>query len=337
MKKLNFIDKIIYIINSFAALALLLSYLLPYISPKTVPLFAVLSLFVPFIILINLIFVLYWLIKLKKQFILSTLILLIGWTFNSSIYKLSGKNESVDNSFTVMSYNVRMFNYWNWIDDDNIKPKIKKFISEQNPDILLIQESYEFDQFSYPYKFIKRTKHNKKVGQAIYSKFPIINTGSLDFNSPSNNAIFADIVKENDTIRTYNVHLQSFGLSTEKENFGQESSDKLLHTLEDNFSKQADQIELLIENFKEWNGKTVIGGDFNNTSRSWVYNQITEYMIDAHQEAGTGFGKTYNYWVPLRIDFIFSDLDATINSFQNFTKEKNSDHFPILTNLSWEK
>lgn len=335
MKKLNLPDKIVFIVNTLVAFALLFSYLLPYISPKTIPLFAVLSLLVPLIILINLIFALYWLIKLKKQFLLSSFILLIGWTFNASIYKFSTKKESVDNSISVMSYNVRMFNYWNWIDEKGIKGKIISFIKKQNPDFLMIQESYGFNHFEFPYQFVKKTKHNKNVGLVIYSKYPIINSGSLEFKSPSNNAIFADIIKEKDTIRIYNVHLQSFGLSTDKENFGLQSSDKLLDKLEENFSKQADQINLLIKSLKDWKGKKIVGGDFNNTSRSWVYNQITNHLLDAHQEAGEGFGKTYNYWFPLRIDFIFTDFDATITSFQNFTKEKNSDHFPILAKLNW--
>ena len=67
MKKLSIIDKFIYFINTLLALALLVSYLLPYISPEKFPFLAILSLFVPALILINSLFVLYWLIKLKKQ------------------------------------------------------------------------------------------------------------------------------------------------------------------------------------------------------------------------------------------------------------------------------
>ena len=51
-------------------------------------------------------------------------------------------------------------------------------------------------------------------------------------------------------------------------------------------------------------------------------------------EAGSGFGKTFNYWFPMRIDFIFTDENAVINQFNSFS-EKNSDHFPILTRINW--
>ena len=78
-KKISIFSKLLYAINSIFATVLLLSYLLPYISPKSLPTLAVLSLFVPFLILINIAFFIYWLIKLKKHFILSGLILAIGW------------------------------------------------------------------------------------------------------------------------------------------------------------------------------------------------------------------------------------------------------------------
>ena len=42
MKKLSFLDKIIYFLNSLLAILLLLSYLLPFVSPKSIAIFAIL-------------------------------------------------------------------------------------------------------------------------------------------------------------------------------------------------------------------------------------------------------------------------------------------------------
>lgn len=235
-----------------------------------------------------------------------------------------------------MSYNVRMFNHWKWINDEQIPQKINNFISEKSPDILLFQEYYvlEKQQFSYPYKFIKTKNYKANVGLAIYSKFPIINRGSLQLENTSNNIIFVDILKEKDTIRIYNVHLQSLELNTDQENFGQESSEKLIGRLKSGFQKQAKQSEIFLAHEKKWKGKKIIAGDFNNTSFSWVYNQISKNKKDAFVEAGKGFGKTFNYWFPMRIDFILTDNDAIINNFSSFS-EKNSDHFPIQARINW--
>jgi endonuclease/exonuclease/phosphatase family metal-dependent hydrolase len=310
--------------------------LLPYISPKTIPVFAILSLFVPFLIIINLAFALYWLLQLKKQFLLSSIILAIGWLFSTPFYKMTENNSSLNDDVKVMSYNVRMFNHWRWIEDDNISKKIKTFITEQAPDIILFQEYYSLEkqQFNYPYKYIKTKNKQDKIGLAIYSKFPIINKGSLNLEHTSNNIIFADVVRKKDTIRVYNLHLQSLQLNTSKENFGQADSEKLVARLKERFKKQAVQTEIFLAHEKGFKGKKIVAGDFNNTCYSWVYNQIAKDKKDAFVEAGSGFGKTFNYWFPMRIDFIFTDENAVINQFNSFS-EKNSDHFPIITKINW--
>lgn len=338
MKKLNLLDKLIYILNTVAAIALLFSYLLPHISPETVPIFAILSLFVPFLIIINIVFAIYWIFKLKKQAILSILILAIGWSFNSSIYKFSSDNEdSSKEPITVLSYNVRMFNHWKWIDNDSVSYKIVQFLKHKNADVISLQEFYKQSDvvLNYPHKYIKTRKASENFGLAIYSKFPIVNQGSLDLKNTSNNIIFVDIVKNLDTIRVYNLHLQSLQLNTAKENFGEENSEKLIARLKENFTKQAQQTTVFLEHEKDWNGKKIITGDFNNTSYSWVYNEIIEDKKDAFLEAGKGFGKTFDYWLPMRIDFILADDNALINNFESFTQEKNSDHYPIQAKISW--
>ena len=336
MKKLSVINKIIYLLNSVLATVLLLSYLLPLVSPEKIPAFAILSLFVPTLIILNIFFVIYWTIKLKKHFFLSAIILVIGWFFSNPPYKLTENKSSLNDDLKVMSYNVRMFNHWKWTDDPNIPKKISAFVSDKSPDILCFQEYYTLEKqpFLYPYKYVRTKNKKDKIGLAIYSKFPIINQGSLDLKNTSNNIIFVDIVRKKDTIRVYNLHLQSLELNTNKENFGQENSEKLIARLKERFKKQAEQTEVFTAHEKQWKGKEIVAGDFNNTSYSWVYNQISKDKKDTFIEAGKGFGKSYNYWFPMRIDFILTDKNAIVNQFSSFP-EKNSDHFPILTRINW--
>ncbi|TVZ55118.1 endonuclease/exonuclease/phosphatase family metal-dependent hydrolase [Lutibacter sp. Hel_I_33_5] len=337
MKKYSLIKKLLYLINSIVAAILLLSYLLPFISPKSVPTFAVLSLLVPFLIIANLLFLIYWLIKLKKQFLLSAVVLGIGWLFSSPFYKLSGTNNVLNSDVKVMSYNVRTFNYYKWNKDKNAAQKTFEFITEKEPDILAIQEFYESDKisFTYPYKYIKTKSKNNKFGLAIYSKFKIIRQGSLDFANSTNNAIYIDILKDKDTIRVYNLHLESLKINPDKENFGEENSEKLLKRLKSSFTKQTNQTEVFLAHEKQWKGKKIICGDLNNTAYSWVYNQIANNKKDAYIEAGKGFGKSFNYFFPVRIDFILTNENTEVTRFRTFPV-KYSDHFPILANLNWE-
>jgi len=336
MKNLSLFGKILYFLNSLFATLLLLSYLLPYISPTKIPLSAILSLSVPILIIINLAFVIYWLFKLKKQFILSGLILCIGWFFTNPLYKLTESKSSLNDDLKVMSYNVRTFNHGNWLDEKNIDKKIISFIKDNDPDVLVIQENIALPEYvlDFPHKYIEKKFAKGPFGMAIYSKLPIINHGSLKLKNTSNDIIFADIIRKKDTIRVYNLHLQSLSISPNKENFGQENSEKLIKTLKTRFKKQAEQTEIFLAHEKTWKGKKIVGGDFNNTSYSWVYSQISENKKDAFIEAGKGFGKTFNYWFPMRIDFILTDNNAIVNKFSSYS-EKNSDHFPILARINW--
>ncbi|QTE23473.1 endonuclease/exonuclease/phosphatase family protein [Polaribacter cellanae] len=335
MKNLSFLDKIFYLLNSLLATLLLLSYLLPFISPSTIPFFAVLSLFVPVLIIINLVFFIYWLIKLKKQAFLSVFVLIIGWFFSSPFYKISSRNSYLNSDLKVMSYNVKAFDLFTNKKDSTSNTGYD-FITDKNPDILAIQEYYQSTKIhlSYPYKFIKRKNDKGKFGMAIYSKYKIINSGSLDFKGTSNNIIYVDVVKKKDTIRIYNLHLESLRIKPNEENFGEENSEKLLKRVTNSFEKQAEQTKLFLTHEQKWQGKKIICGDFNNTAYSWVYNQIAEHKKDAFIIAGQGLGKTFNYWFPMRIDFILTDENAIINQFKSFSEEY-SDHFPIQAKVNW--
>ena len=336
MKNLSFLDKLLYLINALLATLLLLSFLLPYISPKTIPIFAVLSLFVPTLLIINFAFAIYWLLKLKKQFLLSSSILFASWFFTTPFYKIAGKNTSLNSDLKVMSYNVKTFDWFNTKKGDVKKQNGFDFIATNDPDVLAIQEYYQSKnvRLSFPYKYVKLRTGGSKYGMAIYSKYKILNAGSLDFKNTNNNVIYADILKEEDTIRIYNTHFESLSIKPNEDNFGEKDSGKLVKRVSKSFKKQAVQTNLFLQHEQQWKGKKIVCGDFNNTAYSWMYHEISNDKKDAFLEAGKGFGKTYNYWFPLRIDFILTDTNALVNRFSDFTV-KHSDHFPIQAKISW--
>jgi len=329
MKKLSFIDKILYIINSLLAAILLFSYTSYYISPNTVPLLSVISLTIPILIILNAVFVVYWLIKFKRAFLISTIVLLIGFQYVLSFYRFSEKKVILSKDVKLMTYNVRGFNMYNWIDIDNIDKKITDFVKSKNPDILCLQEYHKLDKglITFPYKYIN-------TRQAIYSKYRIVNSGSLNFSNTGNNAIFVDILKDKDTIRIYNVHLQSLHITPEKEELTTENSEKLRIRLETGFKIQANQAALVLSHQKKTTHKSIICGDFNNTAFSWVYKHLKEDKNDAFEIAGEGFGATYDLKFPLRIDFILTDEKITVNNFKTYDI-KLSDHSPIMARLNF--
>jgi len=343
MKKLGLFDKFIFFLNSLAATALLFSYLLPLIPPKSFPLLSVLSLGVPVLIMLNALFLVYWIFRLKRQVLLSLIVLILGYNYVTSFVKFSGAetDEKKDSDFSLMSYNVRMFNAYEWSPRQDLPKKITAFIKEQNPDILCVQEHYigaaELSDI-YPYEYIKLKDKNAEFGSAIFSKYPIINRGSLDFpQDGNNNAIYTDIlINEKDTLRIFNVHFQSLNIKPGIDDLQKEDSKKLLGRIGYGFSLQQEQAELLVKDLEKSPYKTLIAGDFNNTSFSYIYDLVKqERFKDAFLEAGTGFGKSFklNYF-PLRIDFLLIEENMKINEFRKFEVDY-SDHYPVLTKIEF--
>ena len=335
MKNLSFIDKVIFFFNSLAAFFLLASYIIPFVPPKVTATVSVLSLGMPVLIIVNILFFIFWIVKIKKQFFLSLLILAIGYQHINAFVQFGNSDSTKqEDSIKIMSYNVRLFNAYKWSKKNDLDKNIYEFINVKSPDIISFQEYYPKKdiQLRYPYTYIVKTKKSS-ARQAIYSKHKIVNKGSLDFKKSGNNCIYADIKTKNDTIRIYNLHLQSFSIDKNKNNFGEKDSEKLFHKFTSRFIKQQTQVEKIINHAKNTPYKTIFMGDFNNTAFSWVYNQLSKDKKDTFIEAGSGFGKSFDYIFPFRIDFILTDTNIKIQEFDTY-RVNYSDHYPIMTRIT---
>ena len=341
MKKLNYIDKIIYLLNSVFAAVLLLSYVLPFVAPKTFSVLSVLSLSVPVLLVANAVFVLYWLLKVKKQLLLSLVVLSIGYKNVSALYKFSSdvQVEKTAQSLSVLSYNVRLFNLYGWLPVKNIASKITKFVQKENPDIIAFQEFHPNKKLKlaqYPYQYQSLSKGKVKYGQAIYSKFKIINKGDILFKKTHNKAIFIDIIKAKDTLRIYNVHFESLHINPSVEELKDADKELLVKRIGHRFVLQQNQARQVLVHQQKCKYKKIVLGDFNNTAYSYIYKQFKNSDFkDAFEMAGNGFGKTFNFkFFPLRIDFILIDKKLSTRKFKNYNY-KYSDHYPIKAEIVW--
>jgi len=341
MKNLGFGNKVVYLVNVVAAVLLLFSFALPFLPPKTFSVLAVLNLGVSLLIILNELFFLYCLVRIKKQFLLSFIVLVIGYFSFGTLYKFSAsKKIESPNNIKVMNYNVRLFNLYEWIPEKGTETKMTDFIKKELPDVLCLQEYHphkNIDLSFFKYKFEKLSGKKVKYGQAIFSNFPIINSGSIEFPNTANNAIYADVVKGLDTLRIYNIHLESLRINPNAEILQKEDSERLFKRVSNSFKMQQYQAELFLMHKKQCRYKMIISGDLNNTAFSYVYKQIKGNMNDTFKEAGNGFGRTYEFrFFPVRIDFIFSDEAFSVNGFKTFDQHY-SDHYPIMATLSLEE
>ncbi len=337
-----------FFLNIVLTVSTFIAYILPFLAPNIFPLLSVLTLFMPLFFILNGLFFIYWGIQFKKRMILSGLVLLMGITFINKFYKFSSKDFPEDEKdFTVMSYNVRLFNVFKWLERDDVPVNILTFINDKNPDILCIQEysnSANIDLKVYPHKYVLMDGDQIKTGQAIFSKFPIINQGDIAFPNSNNNVVFADIKKGKDIIRVYNMHLQSIKISPDvneiNENIdalNQGKSQRLFSRISKAFKQQQQQAEIIKEHKKDCSYPIIICGDMNNSAFSYVYRNIKGKLNDSFEEAGKGFGATYKFrYYPARIDYIFADENMNVKNFESFPDFENSDHYPIMARLSME-
>jgi endonuclease/exonuclease/phosphatase family metal-dependent hydrolase len=365
-RKVSVPAKLLLFLNTLAVIPLLGSYLAAYVPPDKSWLLAFLGLAYPALVLINLLFVVFWLFLLRKYFLISLCAILIGWSYIGAHIRFNKQvsDENLRGQIKLMSYNVRLFDLYNWKDSKSraTRDKIFDLIYTESPDILCIQEFYGGDKRHFNVldtllsfqkarfchvSYIKGNRPDLHVGIAIFSKYPIINNQEVTYeNSKDNFCIYSDLLIGKDTVRVINTHLESIRLGkedylfvsdlasnrTEKHNISL-GSRKIFGKMRSAYQKRAEQVLSVRKEIEKSPYPVILCGDFNDTPSSYVYHKINQKLDDAFVEAGFGMGKSYAGIIPLfRIDYIFHDTNFVAQNFKTLDVEF-SDHYPITTFL----
>ncbi|MFI3330838.1 MAG: endonuclease/exonuclease/phosphatase family protein [Rikenellaceae bacterium] len=354
---------IMLIISIIISVMLLCSYFAPIINPNSASLPSLLGLIAPILYLLEIILLLYWTIKWKIYSLIVLAVLLIG-VGNVKLYfspQISKHYESQDKKsakdITVMSYNVCGFINPQKDDFTSSLAQTTSFIAEQKPDILCIQEyqttpMVNTEMVDEQLSFLEHKRIKYKIlnydnrsgwGLAIYSKYPIINSQHISFADSNNSAMWADIKFNKDTIRVYNLHLQSSRINEKEQDFifqnmmidssavhSKNRLSSIISKLKDNNKIRANQVDSLLPSINNNTHPLIICGDFNDTPMSYGYNKIRADLKDSFTEQGSGIGATFAGI--LRIDHIFHSPD-----FETLThdtpKSEYSDHHPVIVSL----
>lgn len=358
-----FIRNILLIINISFAAALVISYMSAHISPAVFVLPAFFGLAFPYLMLVNIGFIALWIWRLKPEFLISTLVIIIGFHHLQNSIKLSGsKAETDESSYAVISYNLRLFNLLEGKKVESTEQKILDILKQEGASVICLQEYYVYGapelksadlkkQFgkgtAIHSKFI-RGRENRNYGNLILSRYPVVKRGEVVFpNSPSL-AIFADIKIKGDTIRFYNIHLQSFRLRRIEQSFIEEISSvdqkqlysevtNLYRSLRRGFMRRAEESRILSNHISTSIHPVILAGDFNDTPVSYTYHKLREKLDDSWVKSGFGLGYTYRgKYPPNRIDYIMHSPSIENLGF-SIIREKHSDHFPIKATFSFSE
>lgn len=309
----------------------------------------------PFLFAANLLFLILWLATWRKGATVPAITILICLSAAADFcpVHLFGTGKNTEPDLTVMTFNTQGFGT-----DDNkdwtIHNPVLTYILEQNPDIAFLQEanpniirnltaSREITR-QYPYSAMS----DGDTHLACLSKYPILERETVKFNKSMNGCLHLVIKAGQDTIQAYNCHFQSNKLKGQelhesrkliehpKDSSHYEASKSVLKKLLESTSMRAEQARQIRDRVKkESAGYIIVCGDFNDSPLSYSHRVFDQFMHDAYSKSGSGIGHTYHeHHLYYRIDHIFCSRNITPIRTWVDREQKDSDHYPVISQLS---
>jgi len=330
---------------------------------------SILTLMLPYLIFILLVFFLFWIFAKPVWCLLSVFFMAVGWNSVKNIIPprlASPFNLPKDSlAIRVMSWNVEQFNIQNYKKNPGGKQEMLNLINEYNPDIACLQEvvagespeainnyqkivgALNFKDNFYAYQLTNDFDRYHHFGTIIFSRYPIIRKQFM-VNSPDDyNSTFqyVDVLVGKDTVRVFNFHLQSLKFS--KKNLAYLDSLKIngasayesksvIKKIKTGVLKRAVQARFARDEMEHTPYPVIVCGDFNDGPMSYAYDVIGKGMVNAFVAKGSGISPTFIGISPtLRIDNIFVDSNFVVTQFKRI-KERLSDHYPIVADVKFK-
>lgn len=246
----------------------------------------------------------------------------------------------------VMTYNVKYLSSLRTGSEKEMKNMRNNFgemMQGENPKILCMQESpkYALDLIEEIFKLPYQHAHAPPdKGVAIYSTYPIINQGIIEFGTKTNSCIWADLQINKNIVRVYSLHLKSNQVSTVADKLAKEGDIQeketwsdikgMIRSVKKAATIRAKQSHLVAKHIQKSPHPVLVCGDFNDTPQSYTYRQIAQNLDDGFCKAGSGIGTTYAGSIPaLRIDYILSDPSIDFSECR-VIRRSFSDHYPVI-------
>lgn len=299
-----------------------------------------------------------------KTCLIGGLILTLSWPHMTATWGAVSSPSDVDvKRLKVVTWNVRQFNRYAWIEHPGVRDSILSYLGAQKADIICLQECF-LEDLRQPWMSAERLKEatglayweeefdlgrgqDKLFGLAVLSRFPIVSKSALRFDNDKNNSgMHVDLDVWGDTVRVYNMHLSSIGF--EKEDYEdalnvQDEAARLrvYNRLTAAWQKRTDQSEQIAESVAESPHPVIAVGDFNDTPVSYAAQRFSTHLRDAYRSArlfqGPFLGATYIGDLPfLRIDQVWASPELDVVDYRTGQVEL-SDHRPVNVSFRWSE
>lgn len=361
----------IFVLGCLYTFIYFLSCLTPYISPEKFSPFTFLALAFPYLLAGMVVWLLLVLIFYRKRSWIFLLIIAAGFKNIHSVFAFhtnkSFNQQKDKNTIRVLSWNVQDFLDSQYHTDTlgNKRKDMMAFIHDMNADIVCIQDFTEqtseayrssikdvMEAGNFPYLFFSKDFESQyyyaysQYGTAIFSKFPIVDSGRLPYPEKkfSESLAYADIKIGNDTLRVHNTHLRSMYIkftanAADNNDYIKEELNFLVdHPSAEDRIKHFDlehivQVAAAKPFMNACKHPYIFCADLNSVPSSYVYHQISKGLTDAFVAKGSFVGGTYDGFSPtLRIDVVL--MSKQLKPIQYYSPRLHaSDHFPVITDF----
>lgn len=355
-------DSMMSVLTLLVAVALVLTYIAPYVNPASVWVFSILGLAAPATYLAAVLLTLYWVVRWRwGRAGLMLALVCVGFFKVSLFYKPVVKRVYEETAPTergavkFLTYNVR--NFYSET-GGSAADSVLRYVAGLNPDIVCLQEfnpalaeaSGTYETFLEVYPYVAGGNGSLRTAPlVIFSRYPLVRWGATKEEPLSDNvsaSIWADLRLGDDTIRIFNNHLHSTAIKADdneyitKHRYISDTAREvkirsIVRRFRDNSILRAQQVDSIALAIRSTPYALIVCGDFNDTPMSYVYRTMSRGLTDAFRCCGRGYSYTYRgFFNTLRIDYVLSS-----SAFEPFYYEvpyvDYSDHLPVVVYLHY--
>ena len=323
------------------------------LNPAEHPLLSTMGMSFPFLLLVNLAFLFFWLIFKWRMIWITVLGYVCAYVPINIYMPLNTSQEIPDGALKLISYNVCAYG-GNFKYEQGFET-VLKYLKEQKPDIICVQEDvdtwrrYVFQEYEKQWAYndtmvIVNTPQSLNA-LGIHTRFPIIKRERIEYSSLANGSAAWWLKVEDDTLIVVNNHFESCHLNSDDRtqyrqiikgelprDSARAESKLLLIKLAEANAIRSGQIRTVLRYVEEHcQYPIIVCGDFNDNPISYSRHAMAERLTDCFQETGRGIGLSYNQKAfSLRIDHIFCSEQLQPFNCKVDDEMDASDHYPIL-------